>query len=121
MRVTLAPDASGHYITLGSINGQAIRFMVDTGATAVALGLSDARRLGINYRAGTPIRMRTANGIGQGYQVRLESVTLGNLRLSGIDAVVMEAELPIALLGMSFLNRTDMRQDAGNLVLTRRY
>ena len=121
-RVTLTADTRGHFITTGSINGLSVRLMVDTGATTIALSTSEARRLGINYLAGTRGQGSTANGIVPVYRVKLDNVRVGDITLNNVDASVIDgAGLSVALLGMSFLNRTAMKRDGDTLTLTRRY
>jgi aspartyl protease family protein len=120
--VTLVADARGHFITTGVVNGVSLRFMVDTGATSVVLSSGDARRVGVNYLAGARSFTQTANGVVPVYNVKLDSVRVGDITLHNVDAVVIEGDrLPIALLGMSFLNRTEMRRDGLTMTLTRRY
>jgi aspartyl protease family protein len=119
--VTLAADPRGHFITDGSINGHPMRFLVDTGATTVAIPAADAVRLGIDYRKGAPGKTRTAGGIVSVYRVTLDSVRLGGIEASGIEAIVIEEGLDIALLGMSFLNRLDMRQEGRTMTLIKRF
>jgi aspartyl protease family protein len=121
-QVVLTADSRGHFISTGAINGMAVRFMVDTGASTIALSIPEARRLGINYLAGTPGRASTANGVVQAYRVKLDSVRVGDITLNNVDAMVIDGGgLNIALLGMSFLNRTAMKQDGYTLTLVRRY
>jgi len=119
--VTLAADARGHFFTQGSINGNPVRFLVDTGATTVALPASEAQRLGIDYRKGERGLTNTAGGMVPIYRVRFDSVKLGAIELSGIDGVVIEQGLDIALLGMTFLNRVEMQRDGQTMVLIRRF
>lgn len=120
--VTLAADGNGHFTTEGQINGARIRFLVDTGATLVTIPASEARRLGIDYLRGQQVVSQTANGRVIVYRVRLDSVTVGTMTLLAVDAVVHDSPgLEIALLGMSFLNRTQMRREGENLTLTKRY
>jgi aspartyl protease family protein len=122
-QVTLTADGRGHFITTGSINGVSVRFMVDTGATSVAISTSEARRLGINYMAGEPGRASTANGVVQMYRVKLDNVRVGDITLSNVDGSVVDGAGMggVALLGMSFLNRTQMVRDGDKLTLTRRF
>ena len=121
-RVTLTADARGHFLTTGGINGVPIRVMIDTGATTVALSTSEARRLGINYLAGEAGRVSTANGVVAAYRVKLDSVRVGEITLTNVEGTVIDgAGLDVALLGMSFLNRTQMVRDGDKLTLTRRF
>lgn len=120
--VTLGADTRGHFITMGSINGGSVRFLVDTGATLVALPAAEARRLGINFLQGERGRMQTANGVAAGYRVKLDTVRIGDVEIHNVDAVVSENDaLGVTLLGMSFLNRMEMKRDGQSMTLTRRY
>ena len=120
--VMVTANERGQFVTNGQINGIPIRFAVDTGAAVVALPASEARRVGIDYRSGQTVMMDTANGRAQAYRVKLDIVRVGEVTISGVDAVVMEGDgLPIALLGMSFLNRMDLKHEGGIMTLTKRY
>jgi aspartyl protease family protein len=119
--VTLKADARGHFIADGQVNGGAVRFLVDTGATTIALPAADAKRLGINYLKGDQGLVQTANGSASAYRVKLDTVRLGDITLNGVDAVVLEGGLTTPLLGMSFLNRTEMKRDGETMVLTKRF
>ena len=120
--VTLAADSRGHFVADGAVNGTYLRFLVDTGATLVAIPAEQALRLGIDYRNGRKGISQTANGPAVVYRVMLDSVTLGDVTLINVEGLVHEsAGLDIALLGMSFLNRTEMRREGGSLTLTKRY
>lgn len=120
--VTLAADTRGHFVTQGQVNGSSVRFLVDTGATLVALPATEARRLGIDYEKGTRGYSSTAGGVVPVYRVKLDSVAIGGLELLGVDAVVLEGRgMDVALLGMSFLNRTEMRREGTTLTLTKRF
>jgi len=118
-RLSVARGDGGHYWVAGSVGGQPVQFLVDTGATAVALSETQARRLGLDYRGGgRPIRVNTANGTTQGWQVKLNRVKVGALEVLGVEAVVLQGDSPTtALLGMSFLNRVRWREEQGLLML----
>jgi aspartyl protease family protein len=119
--VTLAQDSRGHFRTDAQVNGSHMRFMVDTGATLVSIPQGEAQRLGINYLQGTPGTMVLADGRRVlAYRVVLESVQVGDITLFNVDAVVTPGSGE-PLLGMSFLSRTEMRNDGQSLVLTKRY
>lgn len=119
--VALSPDANGHFMTDGMVNGAHVRFMVDTGATLVALPTSEAARLGIDYQKGTPGYSILADGRKiASYRVMLDSVTVGDVTLFNVEGVLSQGS-GIALLGMSFLNRTEIRREGQNLTLTKRY
>jgi aspartyl protease family protein len=119
--VTLSTDTHGHFFTDGAINGVPVRFVVDTGATVVALPASDAERLGLDYRKGPVALIKTAAGVVPVHRVRFESVRLGAIEINAVDGVVIEQGLDIALLGMSFLSRVEMRNEGQLMTLTRRY
>ncbi len=120
--VTLFPDDRGHYLADGQVNGAHVRFLVDTGATMVSLPSSEASRLGIDWRKGRRGYSRTANGLSVVYAVMLDSVTLGGITLYNVEGLVHDAAgLDTALLGMSFLGRTEMRREGQNLTLVKRY
>ena len=120
-QVTLAAGPGGHFVGEGAVNGTPIRFLVDTGATSIALPASFAQRAGIDFRKGEPGLSNTANGRVTVYRVNLDTVRLGSIELQSVDAVVFEAGLDTALLGMSFLNRVDMKREGETMTLTRRF
>jgi aspartyl protease family protein len=96
--------------------------MVDTGATITAIPAADASRLGIDTSKGQAVLMRTANGTARGRQVKLDVVTVGGVTLYDVEAVVMEGDgLAMPLLGMSFLNRMDMKREGSVLTLMKRF
>jgi aspartyl protease family protein len=119
--VTLSADSRGHFFTQGAVNGNPVRFLVDTGATSVALPASEAQRLGIDYRKGERGLTNTAGGLVPVYRVRFDNVKLGSIELAGVEGIVIEQGLDVALLGMTFLNRVDMKRDGHMMVLTRRF
>lgn len=119
--LVLAADGQGHFFTPGSINGESMRFLVDTGATFISMGAGDARRARIDLNKGTPGMTMTANGVVKVWRVRLANVKVGNITLHDVDATVHQQDMPIVLLGMSFLNRMEMRRDGTALTLTQRY
>jgi aspartyl protease family protein len=118
---TLTADAAGHFITIGTVNGAPTRFLVDTGATMVALSAVDAARANVDYRNGQPSMMMTANGPIRVWRVVLNSVRVGDVLVNQVDASVQESSLPFALLGMSFLNRMEMRRDGSTMTLKKRF
>ena len=122
-RATLIADSGGHFITTAAVNGVSLRFIVDTGASLVTLGSRDAKRAGINYLAGPKALLQTANGVTVAYRVKLDTVRLGDITLHNVDGVVVEGTSmgDTGLLGMSFLNRLEMRRDGATMTLTRRY
>ena len=119
--VTLSADTRGHFVVDGQINGGSVRFIVDTGATVVAMSSADAQRLRINYRKGEMGYMNTANGTAPAWRVKLDTVRVGEISVNNVDAVVMENQTMPVLLGMSFLNRTSMRREGQIMILTKRF
>jgi len=120
-RIVLTAGSGGHFITPGAIDGKAVQFMVDTGATTVAMGVADAQRLGIDYTKGRMARGNTANGAVTIYEIRLDSVRIGDVEVYDVDASVLPGQLNNILLGNSFLNRFQMTRLNDQLVLERRY
>jgi len=119
--VSLTADGGGQFLGPGSINGASVRFLVDTGATLVSLCARDAVRAGIDYRRGDPGISETANGTARVWHVKLDKVSLGNITLTNVDALVHATDMSVALLGMSFLNRMEMKRDGNTMTLRRRY
>lgn len=120
--VTLNADARGHFVTMGSVNGGSVRFLVDTGATFITLPRAEAKRLGIDYLRGQRGRMQTANGVTIVYRVKLDTVRIGDIEVNNVDAVVSQNDgIGTTLLGMSFLNRMQMKRDGHSMTLIKRY
>lgn len=120
-KVILTADGAGHFVSTGTINGVSVRFLVDTGATMVSLGASDAKRIGIDASKGERGISQTANGQVQVFKVKLDSVKLGEVTLLNVDALVHSNDMPIALLGMSFLNRMEMQREGSTMTLKKRF
>jgi len=120
-RIVLSAASGGHFLTQGAINGRAVQFMVDTGATSVSMGVPDADRIGLNYKAGQLARSSTANGTITIWTVKLNSVRIGDVEVYDVDASVVPAGMPFVLLGNSFLNRFQMKRENDQMVLERRY
>ncbi len=120
-RIVLTAGSGGHFMTAGQINGKAVQFMVDTGATSIAMSSVDAERAGINYKSGQPVNMSTANGMAQGYRVKLASVRISDVEVYDVDAVVTPQAMPFMLLGNSYLTRFQMTRDNDQMTLVKRY
>jgi aspartyl protease family protein len=118
----LYPGSGGHYFVDGLINGNGVRFLVDTGATAVVINKNAAKRMGILYRVdGSPTRVETASGVETAYRVSFNEVTIRALSLKQVDGIVVDGSFPReALLGQSFLNRLNMRREGQMLELKER-
>ncbi|MCL2021844.1 MAG: retroviral-like aspartic protease family protein [Betaproteobacteria bacterium] len=117
----LTADSAGHFFTNGQINGRSVKFVVDTGASNVSLGNSEARRLGLDLSRGTPGQTMTANGVANVILIKLDMVKVGDITLRNIDATVVQQDMPFVLLGMSFLNRTSMQREGEVMVLKQRF
>jgi aspartyl protease family protein len=114
--VTLERNRDGHYIAEGAINGRNVTFLLDTGATWVALPTRIARELGL--KRGAPITLQTANGNVLGYQTRLDSVKLGPIEMRDVGALVSDGLGDnTVLLGMNFLKRLELTQRGDRLIL----
>ena len=120
--VTLWAGSGGHFYADGSINSLAVRFLVDTGATTIALSGDEAQRLGIDYRKnGHPGYANTAGGVVRAYSLKLDRVDVGPITLYNVDAGVVEGSYPREpLLGMSFLGQLNMRREGEKMELTQR-
>ncbi len=121
-RVMLTADGRGHFLADGTVNGLPARFMVDTGASLVTLPASIARRAGVELANASPVTITTANGRAQARRVLINLLQIGPIRANLVEALVVEDEaLSLPLLGMSFLNRTNMQREGDTLVLMQRY
>jgi len=118
--IVLTAGGGGHFTTDGQINGKAVSFLVDTGATTIALGQADADRLGINYKNAPRGFAGTANGRIPVSAVTLSSVRVGGVEIANVEAVVMPLTMDHVLLGNSFLTRFQMKRDNDTLRLTKR-
>jgi aspartyl protease family protein len=120
-QIVLTAGSGGHFFTAGAINGKAVRFLVDTGATFVSLGAAEAERLGIDYRKGQRTASNTANGPIVAYRVSLASVRVGTVELYNVEALVSQMPLEPMLLGNSFLTRFQMRRENDTMTLVKRF
>lgn len=114
--VVLQRNRFGHYVTSGEINGQPVTFMLDTGATGVAIPDAVARRLGIPR--GRAYRTQTANGTAVSYAAMLDSVAVGDIALNNVQAGIAPGMgIDQVLLGMSFLKHIEFTQRGDSLIL----
>jgi aspartyl protease family protein len=120
-KITLTANVQGHFFTTGTVNGTSVRFMVDTGATSIALGPNDARRIGLDLGRGQRGMTSTANGTVVVTRIPLDTVTIAGVTLHNVEAVVVPTDMPVALLGMSFLNRMEMQRDGSTMTLKKRF
>lgn len=120
VRIPRAPN--GHYTVGGFINGRPVEFMVDTGASSVAMNLNDAERLGVTFRRGKPIRVSTAGGVVQGFEIDLDKLVIGQITTYKVSATVVVGNFPSQiLLGNSFLSQIEMTEEEGVMVLRKKY
>jgi len=119
--VSLTADARGHFAAAGSINGYPMSFMVDTGATTIAINAAEARRIGLDYKSEQAVGVSTAAGVVPAWRVKFNTVKVGGIMLNQVEGMVVETGLSVPLLGMSFLNRMEMRRDGQTMTLTQRY
>jgi aspartyl protease family protein len=118
--IVLTANGGGHFITQGQINGNAVTFMVDTGATVVSIGQAEADRLGLNYKAAPATFANTANGRVPVRALMLNSVRVGDVEVANVEAVVMPAQMTQVLLGNSFLSRFQMKRENDRMQLDKR-
>ena len=112
-------DQLGQYRVRGSINGHLVPFLIDTGASYVALSGQAAQQMGLDYRSGSPATVSTAQGSSPAFTVNLTSVTVGSITRYNVAAFVIEGSYPTeALLGMSFLSQVSMRDEGNVLTIT---
>jgi aspartyl protease family protein len=119
-KIVLTSVSGGHFVTSGTINGGSVRFLVDTGATSVAISQFDADRLGINYKAGPVGYSSTANGVVPAYRVSLSSVQIGDVQVYNVEATVIPSTMPFVLLGNSYLDRFQLRRENDRLTLEKK-
>ncbi len=118
--IVMPVGLGGHFTSAGAINGRPVQFMVDTGATVVALSQAEAERIGLDWRSAPRAITQTANGAVPVHRVSLSAVRVGEVEVANVEAIVMPAQMPYVLLGNSFLGRFQMRRDNDVLRLERR-
>ena len=119
-KIVLTSVSGGHFVTSGTVNGNAVRFFVDTGATTIAMSQADAERIGIDYKKGHLGYSSTANGVIPAYRVMLSSVQIGDVQVYNVEATVLPSSMPYMLLGNSFLDRFQMRRENDRLTLEKK-
>lgn len=120
-RIVLSSDAGGHFIGQGLVNARPVQFLVDTGATTIGISISDADRIGLQYKQGEPVQMATANGTARGWKIRLSSVRINDVEVHDVEAVVVPLGMPFVLLGNSYLSRFQMTRNNEQMVLEKRF
>jgi aspartyl protease family protein len=119
-RLVLRADAGGLFHARGLVNGHAVDFLLDTGASAVTLGQAQAEALGLAWRDAPRALAHTALGSVEARLLELDEVQLGPLRAQRVGAAVLPAALPQVLLGNTFLGRFDWRREGALLTLRAR-
>ena len=115
-------DMQNMFRVEGSINNTSVKFLIDTGASTIALNSITAKEAGLNYKQGIPLQATTASGISKGYQVTLNSVTIGHIKLYNVKAAVLEGSFPTeVLLGQTFLSRIHMIRDGDKMILKKKF
>ena len=118
-RVLINVAKNRQYITTGSINGRAVRYLVDTGANVVAINANTAKTLGLSVEEGVKVYASTASDDLQVTMVMLKEMIVGEIKRNNIQAIIIDGENPKdILLGMSFLQHVDISEKAGLMVLT---
>jgi aspartyl protease family protein len=120
-QISMPMGPGGHYTIIGMINGQATSFLVDTGATSVAISQIEAEKLGLRYLYGKRVVTQTANGVVPAYLIELASVRIGEVEVRDVDAIVIPGQMGHVLLGNSFLNRFQMRRENDIMTLELRH
>jgi aspartyl protease family protein len=118
--IVLTAGPGGHFASAGTINGKTVQFMVDTGATSIAMSQSEANRIGLDWQRGRRALTQTAGGVVPIHAVNLSSVQVGGIEVINVDAVILPTDMPMVLLGNSFLSRFSMRRDNDVMRLEKR-
>lgn len=111
------------YITTAQINGRRTEVLIDTGANIIAMNSITAKRLGLVYPAGTPsTTVATASGTAAAHLVKLNRIDVGGITANNVDAIIIEGDYPqLILLGMSYLEHVNLREESGILYLKSKY
>jgi aspartyl protease family protein len=125
-RLTIKADAVGHYETQGSINGKPVNFLVDTGATHVAMNVRTAKELELDFQRGIKTTSQTAAGVLPSFRIVLDEVKVGDFVLKNVQASILDDSVmnkqngdssPPILLGMSFLSRLKLTSENNAMVM----
>lgn len=119
-QIVLPMGPGGHFMAQGAINGKSVNFMVDTGATTIAMSAADAQRLGLTFDGGRRGLANTAGGSVPVYEVQLNSVRVGDVEVYNLSASVLQAQMPFILLGNNFLSRFNMRREGDTMRLDKK-
>ena len=116
-QIVLSAESGGHFYSGGTINGANVRFLVDTGATNVAMSQDEADRIGLDYKKGQRGLTRTANGVVPIYKTQLTTVRIGDVQVYNVEATILPQPMSHVLLGNSFLTRFQMKRENDRLTL----
>jgi aspartyl protease family protein len=122
-QATLNADPDGQFFLTALVNGTPLRAIIDTGASAIAMNSEDAQRMGVDYLRGRRVQVQTASGTTSAYLVTFSSVQVGSIVLKDVAGTVLEVgrrELPVVLIGMSFLRNVEMRRSGDTMLLHRK-
>ena len=115
-------DASGFFRAQGSVNGEPLEFLIDTGANIVVMNSRHADRINLDYKEGQRSYASTASGTTPMYLIKLDRISFEGIQLYNIEAGVIEGSFPVVpLLGMSYLKRLDMKRAGNRMTLKKRY
>ncbi len=116
---TIFANTGGMYMTYGNINGRSVRFLVDTGASTIAMNVKQAKQLGIRYdKEGLPANVSTASGFVNAFRIRLKSVSVGGITETNVEALIIDGDHPgPILLGMTFLGRLSVEHSGNAMTL----
>ena len=119
-RIVLPVGSGGHYTGLGAINGHPVQFLVDTGATMIAMGADVATQIGLDPANSRLSAAMTANGAVATRTITLNKVTIGDVTVYNVEAMVMPQTMPMVLLGNTYLSHFQMHSDNNSLVLDKK-
>lgn len=121
-QVSVNADQLGQFYVRGAVNQNYVNFLVDTGASVIAISSQMAEQMGIDYRKGQPGTVQTAQGVTESFFVSLDEVTVGSIKVQNVQAAVISGSYPSEiLLGMSFLRNVKMQENNGVLMLTQKF
>ena len=121
--VTIYRNPNNMFTAVGSVNGFPVTFLVDTGASQVAMSTGHAKRFGVDYQLhGNRTWVSTAAGIKPAWSVKIGSVKVGEIELRNVDGMIVDGAGPGGvLLGMSFLGRLEMNNDGQAMILKKKF
>jgi len=121
-KVTVFSGDHGIFLIAGLVNGQSLRFVLDTGASFVSMSSQQARELGLEYKKGRRGLVQTANATVAVWHIQLDQVKVGGISVANVDAVVLPGDHPPqALLGMSFLKHVKLQRNGSAMTLEQKY